>query len=157
MFRKLFVRIPTDISPNTLTLKEIFTGSGIAIFILLSLIQIAPIKINPWTWIAQRIGRAVNGELISKVDSMEQQIIKLEDKADERDATLCRTRFLRFGDEIMHGVPHSKEHYDQTLADIDTYETFCKSHPNYINNVAKVTIRHIKNKYEEHLTDDSFL
>ena len=140
-----------------MTLKEILTGSGVAIVILLSLIQISPIKINPWTWIAKRIGRAVNGELIAKVDAMETQITKLEDKADERDATLCRTRFLRFGDEIMHGVPHSKEHYDQTLADIDTYETFCKSHPNYINNVAKVTIRHIKNKYEEHLQDDSFL
>lgn len=130
---------------------------AVVIVALLTLVEITPIKINPLSWIAKCVGRAINKELFDKVDSMDKKIINLEEKADERDATLCRTRFLRFGDEIMHGVPHSKEHYDQTLADIDTYETFCKNHPNYLNNVAKVTIRHIKNKYEEHLQDDSFL
>ena len=140
-----------------MSLKEIVAGGGLIIFVLMSLIQIAPIKLNPWSWLARCIGRAINKELIDKVDDMNTKIVNLEEKADERDATLCRARFLRFGDEIMHGVPHSKEHYDQTLADIDTYETFCKSHPNYLNNVAKVTIRHIKNKYEEHLIEDSFL
>lgn len=127
------------------------------VFLLATLIEITPIKINPLSWIATWVGRAINRELFAKVDSMNEKIVTLEEKADERDATLCRTRFLRFGDEIMHGIPHSKEHYDQTLADIDTYEVFCSTHPNYLNNVAKVTIRHIKDKYKEHLQDDSFL
>lgn len=129
----------------------------VVVVVLFTLVEITPIKINPLSWIAKCIGRAINKELVDKVDSMDKKIVAMEEKSDERDATLCRTRFLRFGDEIMHGIPHSKEHYDQTLADIDTYEMFCKSHPNYLNNVAKVTIRHIKNKYEEHLQDDSFL
>lgn len=129
----------------------------IAVLVLTTLIEITPIKINPLSWIAKVVGRAINKELVEKVDLMDKKIVNLEEKSEERDATLCRTRFLRFGDEIMHGIPHSKEHYDQTLADIDTYETYCKTHPNYLNNVAKVTIHHIKNKYEEHLRDDSFL
>ena len=149
---------------NTLTFQEFIEsiiGSksfwAVIFVVFITLIEITPIKINPLSWIAKHIGQAINKELLDKVDAMDQKIVSLEEKSDERDATLCRTRFLRFGDEVMHGIPHSKEHYDQTLADIDTYETFCSSHPNYLNNVAKVTIRHIKNKYEEHLKEDSFL
>ena len=33
----------------------------------LSLVQIAPIKINPWSWIGKCIGKCINGEVIKEV------------------------------------------------------------------------------------------
>lgn len=139
------------------TVKEIFLGGGGALLILMTIIQISPIKINPWSFLAKKIGRAINGEVIEKVDDLGKELADHKAKSAEREATLSRTHILRFGDEILHGVPHSKEHYQQILIDIDAYEEYCDDHPDYKNNVAVETIKHIKRKYREHLEDDSFL
>ena len=43
------------------------------------------------------------------------------------------------------------------MMDISAYEYYCDEHPHYMNNVAKATIKHIKNVYDKHLAEDSFL
>jgi hypothetical protein len=138
-------------------IKEIFLGGGGALLILMTIIQISPIKINPWSFLAKKIGRAINGEVIEKVDNLGEELADHKAKSAEREATLSRTHILRFGDEILHGVLHSHEHYQQILLDVDAYEEYCDEHPDYKNNVAVETIKHIKRKYREHLEDDSFL
>lgn len=138
-------------------IKELLlSGSGV-MFILLTLIEITPIKINPWSWLGRRIGRAINGEVIDKVDTLSQELADHKAKSEERHATLCRAHILRFGDEVLHGVPHSKEGYDNILLDIDSYEEYCDKHPNYKNNIALATIKNIKRMYHKHLKEDSFL
>lgn len=139
------------------TIRQIAVGAAGALLGLMTVIQIAPIKINPWSWIARFIGRAINSEVIAKVDSLSDDLADHKDKSEERHATLCRAHILRFGDEVRHGVPHSKEGYDNILLDIDSYEEYCGKHPNYKNNVALATIKHIKNMYQKHLEEDSFL
>lgn len=138
---------------------------------LLTLIEITPIKFNPWSGIAKWLGRAFNKEIIEKMDNLQSEINLLKDSVadvkldmtsfredeDERNATACRTRILRFGDEILHGVPHSKEHYCQIFLDIKEYEDYCTDHPKYKNNIAIATIAQIERKYQEHLEEDSFL
>ena len=47
-----------------MTLKEILFGGGSALFVLLTLLQLAPIKINPWSAIAKAFGRAINSEVL---------------------------------------------------------------------------------------------
>lgn len=127
-------------------LKNVGLLGGGAIVVILSLIQIAPIKINPWTAIARCIGRAINGEVLEKVDGFEEEW-----------AELRRTHILRFGDEIRLGVDHSEEHFDQVLYDISKYEKYCKSHPAYVNNKAEATIHLIKQTYEDCLSKNKFL
>ena len=34
------------------------------------LIEVVPIKLNPWSWLAKRLGRAANGEVLSKVEAV---------------------------------------------------------------------------------------
>ncbi len=101
-----------------MNIKELLTGGGGVLLVLLTLIQITPVKINPWSWFARKIGRAVNGELSAKVDKLGIDVRSLRREFEEREATVCRTHILRFGDEILHGVRHSKEHFDQILTDI---------------------------------------
>ena len=137
--------------------KQIVISGGGLLLALMTIIQIAPIKINPWSWIAQKIGKAINGEVLAKVDALSKDLDTLRNENEERNATLCRTHILRFGDEILHGVPHSKEHYLQILIDVDTYEKYCNTHPDYKNNVAVETIKHIKKMYQKCLEEDSFL
>ena len=139
------------------TIKQIALGGGGALLIIMTLIQITPIKFNPWSWLGRCIGRAINGELLSKMKELSDELDDHKKKSEERHATLCRSHILRFGDEILHGVLHSYEHYQQILLDIDSYEEYCERHPGYKNNVANETIKHIKKRYQTHLEEDSFL
>ena len=41
------------------TVKQIALSGGGVLLALMTIIQIAPIKINPWSWIAQKIGKAI--------------------------------------------------------------------------------------------------
>ncbi len=141
----------------------IVSGGGLLIA-LLTVIQISPIQINPWSNLARAVGKAINSDIASKVDSLDEKINNLEINlkdlkadCDKRDATLCRAHILRFGDEVLHGVKHSFEHYQNVLLDIDTYEEYCSTHPLYKNNLAKVTIELIKKTYKESFNNKDFL
>ena len=154
-----------------MTLQELFKlisdHSGlftIIVTILLSLIEITPIKLNPWSWLGKKMGRLFNGELMDEMGKVKQEVkgIKkdvsdIREEAKEREATNRRARILEFGDEILHEVDYSKEHWDSVLMDISAYEHYCDDHPHYMNNVAKATIKHIKHMYDKHLEEDSFL
>lgn len=142
---------------SKINLGSIAATGGIVLLIVMTVIQISPIKINPWSWIAKRIGRAINQEVIDKVDKLEKDVATIKANEDEREATLCRTRILRFGDELLHGVKHSKEHFDQILIDITYYENYCSTHAAYRNNVAVLTIQQVKETYRKCMRDKTFL
>ena len=56
------------------TIQQIALGGGGVILILMTLLQITPIKINPWSWIARSIGRAINRDVIDKVDKLGEDV-----------------------------------------------------------------------------------
>lgn len=154
-----------------MTLQELIclfkdhTSLWVAVLICLSLlIEITPIKINPLSWIAKKIGKAFNGEIMKEISTIKTEVkgIKkdvadIREEAKEREATSRRTRILEFGDEILHDADYSKEHWDSIMMDISEYEHYCDDYPHYMNNVAEATIRHIKHMYDKHLDEDSFL
>ena len=155
----------------------------VALLIALSLlVEITPIKINPLSWLAKKIGKAFNGEVMREISNLKsdmgkeidtikadvgsvkkevqeikQDVSDIREEAKEREATSRRARILEFGDNILHGENYSKEHWDSVLIDCSEYEHYCDDHPHYMNNVAKATIKHIKHMYDQHLNEDSFL
>lgn len=142
---------------GTLNLEEILLGGGGVLLVAMTLIQVAPIKVNPWSAIAKAIGRAINGEVIAKVDQLERDLEAMKAAQEERDAISCRSRILHFGDETIHGVRHTKEHFDQILRDITSYERYCDDHPHFENNTTVLTSQRIKDIYEDCLAKADFL
>ena len=128
--------------------KVIATGITI---VILSCIEISPLKINPWGMLVKGV-RKLNG-----TDIIEKKLDNLENKVDMGQAITSRARILRLGDEIRTGVPHSKESYDQILDDIKRYNMYCKTHPDFENDKTVLTTQIIEKKYKEHLLDNSFL
>ena len=62
-------------------LKELSAGQiTLAIVAVLSLIQITPIKIDPWSSLLRWIGRKITGELSDKIDALSDKVDKLEAK-----------------------------------------------------------------------------
>lgn len=126
--------------------------------------QISPIKINPWSAVARALGKALNRDILEKIDTVEKEIESVKDdvlsvkgKLSEQRAVDCRARILRFGDEVRHGTKHSKEHFDQILRDIDSYEIYCAAHPQFENNVTEASTRRIKSVYAQCLAKNDFL
>lgn len=131
-------------------------GCGILI-VLLSLIQISPIKWNPWSSILKKIGKMMNEDLSTKVTKLEEGLTTLQKSCDEKAMNDCRTRILRFNDEILHKQRHSKEHFDQIITDISDYESYCTKHPDFKNNIAKLAIKNVEATYTKCLNENSFL
>ena len=147
-----------------MTLKEILWGSGGAIIILLTLIQITPIKVNPWTAVGRAIGRALNADLFKELDEVKrsQKAIKEALDAhvridDERNADGHRARILRFNNELIQRIPHTREEFIEVLTEIDYYERFCTTHPDYKNNRAVHAIDNIGRVYNERMKEHDFI
>lgn len=88
--------------------------------------------------------------LAGKVDAMEQRI-------NENTATNARVRLLRFSDELMQNVWHSKDSFDQAIIDCDFYEDYCASHPGYKNSITGAAVEYIRKTYQKCIEEHSFL
>ena len=100
-----------------------------------------------WDFIKFLINRK-DGEN-KELKGIKSAIETLSDKVDRNQAILARTHILRFDDELINGIDHSKEYFSQQLQDIDTYEAYCKLHPDFKNNYAVIASEHIKKVYME--------
>ncbi len=129
-----------------MSLDKILTYSGGGLLLLLTFVQLAPIKIDPWSAIARWIGRAINGEVLDKLHDVEKQL-----------ANGSRLEILRFNNELLRSIDHTKEEFIEVLAEIDAYERFCDDHPDYPNNRAVLAIENIRENYKERLKKHDFL
>ena len=171
----------SDLLKATGAADALKTG-GVALIILCTLAQIAPIKLNPWTWIwkmivafffffDRKIGEGLNGEVITKLgvisgrlDDMGHRLDALEvynkaqdEKHAEEKALDARRRILRFGDEIRNKVRHSKEHFTNMFRDIKYYRTYCDTHPNFENGEVVNTIEIIEETHKKCVRENDFL
>lgn len=140
-----------------MTFDKILACSGGGLFLLLTLIQLAPIQVNPWSATARWIGKAINGEVLGKLGKLEKQLDEHIDTDDKRDADSHRLEILRFNNELLRSVGHTKEEFIEVLAEIDAYEKFCTDHPDYPNNRAVLAIENIQENYKERLKKHDFL
>ena len=146
-----------------MTLQEILLGGGGALLVLLTLVQISPIKIDPWSALARAIGRALNKDVLDRLGTLEneQREIKAEVSAqkelsDKRVADGWRADILRFNMELVKHTKHTREDYIEILDIIDKYEKYCEAHKDYENNRAVHAIANIERCYDDRLKNDDF-
>ena len=147
-----------------MNLKELFWSGGGMVLVLLSLIEVSPIKINPWSAIIHFVGRRLNADVMARLDTMQQCQTETRERLDEhiakddaQTASLWRTQILRFNDELIDDKHHTREHFIEILAVIDAYEDYCRSHPDYKNNRCICAVANIKRVYNERLQKHDFL
>lgn len=164
-------------------IKEYSVSGCVLIVIFFTFVEIAPIKINPWSKIASFIGKALfssTKEEISKeiselkrdlssatneVNIIKNNVQTLDGKINSMDYQIERDRaiearrsILRFGDEVSHGCNHSRDHFQQIItSDISFYNQYCHNHPEFRNDMTKVTSERIIEDYKARDKDNSFL
>ena len=138
-------------------IRDILLGGGGVTVVLLSLIQIAPVQLNPWSWIAKRIGRAINAEVLEQVQRTEKKLDEHIAQDDAARATQERAYILAFNRQLMAGELHTREEFWEALASIDRYHKYCDAHPEYPNERAVHAIHNIGRVYDERQQKNDFL
>lgn len=140
-----------------MNIHEWIIGGGGLLAALLTLVQIAPVKINPWSAIAKAIGNAINADVLRELDTVTQKLDTHIRVDDERNADSYRTRILQFNNELLREIQHTREDFIEILAVIDDYESYCRDHKEYKNNRAVCAIENIKRVYMDRLQKHDFL
>ena len=147
----------------------LFCGGAVAA--ILGLVEISPIKVNPWSAVAKAIGKAINADVLADLHTVQieqketrealDKLIK-DDKAqkaadDEYKAETHRAAFLAFNTSLLRGELHTQEDFFDAFRHIDRYEAFCREHPGYKNNRAAHAISNIGRVYDDRLKSRDFL
>lgn len=131
-------------------------------FVLCTVVQISPIKINPWDTLLGWIGERFNSGMNKRIDGMSNRVDNLEKRfneqvEDNKHEKLKKQRkyLIEFVEEGVNGKHHTKESFENAIRACDEYEKFVKKN-NIENGVINSTIHAIRAKYEEHLLNADF-
>lgn len=147
-----------------MTIGELAGWAIAALAAVSTVVQISPIKFDPWTWLAQQIGRAINREVLASVTEVRKAQEDARERLDEhirvddeRNADLHRARILLFNNELLRDIPHTQEDFIEVMAEIDHYTRYCHAHPEYENHRAVHAIANIERVYDDRLQKHDFL
>lgn len=117
---------------------------------LITLVQITPIEINPWTWFAKIVRSAIGIDDVQK----ELQSVKME-VSEERAAT-WRWNILSFSNSCRNKQKHTREEWNHVVSSIAMYEKHCKDN-NITNGVIEEESRYLLDLHQDILRNNEFL
>ena len=138
----------------------------VVLIVVLTSIQIAPIRINPWSFILKcfkRLWREINGDIFTeiikidnKVDSLQEELTSHILESREETVRKWRSDIMDFCNAEINGRLHTKEQYEEVISSCDKYQKYCDKN-NIPNGVAEDSIGEIHRRYQELLATDGFL
>lgn len=91
------------------------------------------------------------------IDRIAEDVKELREDIERGRAISARIRILTASDEVIHGVKHSQEWWDQVLDDCSFYERYCGAHPDFKNKKAVHAIEHLNEVYSQVYTENAFI
>lgn len=126
-------------------IESISAGGFVAgLVIVLSLVEISPIKVSPLAW----VGRRLNKETLDKVSEIE---VKLDDHI----AGSYRSAIFKFCDDVQTGVPKNREQWKEIINAISKYRTHCEVNK-VSNGLCEQASEYLEEEYQEHLRKKDF-
>lgn len=140
-----------------LELLKCYTSEIVTWLALFSIvIEVAPIKINPWTTFLKFVGTRMNADILLRLEEVEGQLKKQDDKIDNNEKDRIRYEILDFARACRKHEKHTKEEFDHIFEQYDKYEVILAKleQPN-----GKVTqaMHFISDLYQEILAEDDFI
>ena len=137
-------------------IKDIVSAFITVVFAGSVFIQIIPIKINPWDKILKWAGDRINHNVNQKIDMLDKKLDDHIATDTARRVDDIRNTILVFANECSRGIIHSKEQFRFIVSKCDAYEQYVED--NHLKNgVITEATRLIKDTYQNHLKNDSFL
>ena len=91
------------------------------------------------------------------IDGLKVSIQQMRESESIKDAQAARRRILRFNDELLRSIDHSKEYFDDILEDIKIYNRYCDEHKDFANGKTVMAKKNIEHCYEQCMEKHSFL
>ena len=124
----------------------------------ITIVQVAPIKLDPWTALARWFKKIIVGDIEKKLDALSTKVDRLEHDAGESAAKTARAHIQRFADELYtRQVKHSKGYFDDILDDIKFYNNYVAKHKDFENGRTEFAVGQIEKVYKELFETQDFL
>lgn len=124
-----------------LTAGEMAGWAVVLLILLMSLIQISPLKLNPWDRILGWIGKKTNGETEKRLKTVEKQISDMW-------VNQHRQTILTFAREARSGIVHSPDEWANVLNQSEEYEKYIKDR-GLSNGIVTQDTVYIRSLYQE--------
>jgi hypothetical protein len=111
------------------------------VVILMSLIQISPIRLNPWDRVFSWLGKKMNGQMQKQLDELRKQVSDIWINSH-------RQSILTFARECRADMHHDAEEWNHILSVADEYEVYCQKNT-VSNGVVKADTEYIRRLYQE--------
>ena len=126
---------------SKLSAGEMAGWAVVLLILLLSLVQISPVKLNPWDNIFGWIGKKTNGETEKRLD-------KLEKHTREMCINNHRQTILTFARECRADIEHSSDEWTNVLNVAEEYEKYVTENK-VTNGIITQDTEYIRNLYQE--------
>lgn len=114
-----------------------------------TLIQIAPIQVNPWSAVL----RLIRGVLVG---GLEDSLAELKRDFEEETVTNKRWNILDFANSCRNNRKHSKDEWRHVIDQLKEYETYTEEH-HIDNGVIEEEAKYLRKLYQERCEKNDFL
>ena len=98
---------------------------SVLLVLALTVLQVSKIPINPWSWLARRVGKALNAELFEKIEKLNERLDEERKERQQDKVSDMRWFLLSFAQECRKGIDHDKEQWTYVLNKCAEYESYC--------------------------------
>ena len=131
------------------SLKELVTNPYFVLFGSVTLIEIVPVKIRPWSMLLKWLGDRLSGDIRSDLTELKKDFEKTK-------AENMRWSILDFANSCRNRRQHSKEEWQHCIAQLKEYETYTKS-KEIDNGVIEEDGEYLRKLYQERCERNDFL
>lgn len=142
---------------NTEQIIEWIGNHIVAVLLTLSIfIQIAPIKINPWSTLFKWIGNTLNANLQKEVAQLKKAVNSISTDIDENEKDRIRWQVLDFASSCRDGRLHTKDQFQHIIALNDKYKKLLAK-TNDSNGYFEEQYKYIQSIYHKRQEKNDFL
>lgn len=130
-------------------LKTFFTNPAVIFCSAITIVEIVPIKINPWKWIFSKISNLLIGDLRKDLDEVKTELR-------ETKVQNWRWNVLDFANSCRNGRRHSQDEWRHTISQLAEYEDYIERN-GITNGVFEEDARYLREEYQNHCRNNDFL
>lgn len=129
--------------------KQLLTNPGVVLVGAVTLIQIAPIKVNPWSWLRKKLSDLIYGEVRKDIREIKEEVTEMK-------VQNWRWNVLDFANSCKNGRRHTLDEWRHTMSQLAEYERYIERNE-ISNGVFEEDARYLRESYQEHCKTNDFL
>lgn len=118
-------------------------------------LEIAPIDIQPISWILKKIGSVMNSDIIEKVNLMEKELHSFRAEEDMEKINNIRKEIVDFSLSCQRDEHHTRDEFDRIFDRVNTYHDLLKKYKKE-NGKIDIEVNYINKVYSECLEYHKF-